>query len=50
MATLNTPGLRMARTYKNAKGHILDNRNVVPYNPFCLSGTYDFHINIEICS
>jgi len=22
------------RTYKNAKGHTFDNRNVVPYNPF----------------
>ena len=37
------------RTYKNSRGHIFDNRNVVPYNPY-LSAKYDCHINVEVCS
>ena len=29
-------------------GHILDNRWVVPYNPY-LVAKFDCHINVEIC-
>ena len=32
-----------------ARGHDLDNRWVVPYNPFLLS-KFDCHLNVEICS
>ncbi|KAG7994346.1 hypothetical protein I3843_01G054000 [Carya illinoinensis] len=31
------------------RGHNLDNRWVVPYNPYLLA-TFDCHINVEICS
>ncbi|XP_042941344.1 uncharacterized protein LOC122276004 [Carya illinoinensis] len=31
------------------RGHNLDNRWVIPYNPYLLA-TFDCHINVEICS
>ncbi|XP_058202827.1 uncharacterized protein LOC131317285 [Rhododendron vialii] len=31
------------------RGHMLDNRWVVPYNPYLLA-TFDCHINVEVCS
>jgi len=37
------------RTYTNSKGFVLDNRWVVPYNPY-LSAKYNCHINCEICA
>ncbi|XP_058216695.1 uncharacterized protein LOC131327560 [Rhododendron vialii] len=30
------------------RGHMLDNRWVVPYNPYLLA-TFDYHINVEVC-
>ncbi|KAL5730296.1 hypothetical protein ACHQM5_003135 [Ranunculus cassubicifolius] len=30
-------------------GHMVDNRNVVPYNPY-LSAMFDSHINVEVCA
>ena len=37
------------RTFTNSRGHVFDNRNVVPHNPF-LSTKYNCHINVEICA
>jgi hypothetical protein len=31
------------------RGHMLDNRWVVPYNPY-LSAKFDCHLNVEVCS
>lgn len=36
------------RTFLTSRGHTVDNRDVVPYNPF-LSLALDCHINVEIC-
>ncbi|THH13907.1 hypothetical protein EW146_g6363 [Bondarzewia mesenterica] len=37
------------RTFANRSGHVFDNRDVVPHNPY-LSAKYDCHINVEICA
>ncbi|XP_042970258.1 uncharacterized protein LOC122302876 [Carya illinoinensis] len=37
------------RIIVKVRGHNLDNRWVVPYNPYLLT-TFDCHINVEICS
>ena len=36
-------------TFKNYKGITIDNRWIVPYNPY-LTQKYNCHINVEICS
>jgi hypothetical protein len=37
------------RTFTTTRGHVFDNRDVVPHCPF-LSAKYDCHINVEICT
>jgi hypothetical protein len=36
-------------TFVDGKGHVCDNRHIVPYNPQ-LSTIFDCHINVEICT
>ncbi|PIA31356.1 hypothetical protein AQUCO_05000025v1 [Aquilegia coerulea] len=45
------PIYRRRKTGKRYKvrGHLVDNRDVVPYNPY-LSERFDCHINVEICA
>ena len=45
------PKYRRRNNNKNVKvrGHYLDNRWVVPYNPYLLA-KFDCHINVEVCS
>jgi hypothetical protein len=37
------------RTYTNHRGYVLDNRHVVPHNPY-LAAKYNCHINVEVCA
>ena len=53
-STQNTDGFPLYRRRNDGrktlcKGILLDNRSVVPYNPF-LSSKYNAHINVEICN
>src|SRR6266436_6415312 len=50
MDTLNMPGLRVATPIKMPKVTPLTIVMLFPTIPFCLSGTYDCHINVEICT
>jgi hypothetical protein len=37
------------RTFSNSRGHIYDNRSVVPHHPYLLA-KYGCHINVEVCA
>ncbi|XP_028109697.1 uncharacterized protein LOC114308332 [Camellia sinensis] len=54
MTTMKVDGYPNYRRHNNnetvkVRGHMLDNRWVVPYNPYLLA-KFDCHINVEICS
>ncbi|GAB2292949.1 hypothetical protein Dimus_038230 [Dionaea muscipula] len=40
---------RAGPTYSDERGNMLDNSNVVPYNPH-LSRKFNCHINVEVCN
>ena len=51
MKTNGYPNYRRHNNNETVKvrGHILDNRWIVPYNPYLLA-KFDYHINVEIYS